>query len=187
MDIQSLIRQVKMGEQEAFRQLVTAFQQYAFSLAFRITCDTQEAEDVVQESFIKIWRKIGSYDKDHNFTSWLLKIVTHTAIDHYRKRKRQQTISIEDASNSLYALTDKSTSGDIENKEMANLIRLLADDLPEKQRLTFILRDLQEMESSEVQGILALDETQVKSNLYHARKTIRNRLNTLLVNERKKK
>ncbi|MBU2650641.1 MAG: RNA polymerase sigma factor [Bacteroidetes bacterium] len=182
-----IINEIKNGSQEAFRKLVEEQRQYAYNLAFRILCDEEEAKDSVQESFIKIWRKIGEYDTRMKLTTWMYRIVTNTAIDRFRSIRRANTMKIDDLGDKLQQMQEDSMELILDNKELGQIIRLLADKLPEKQRLVFAMRDLQEMSSEEVEAILEIDETQVKSNLYHARKAVKEKLNYILNGERKNK
>ena len=185
MDHSQIIHQIKKGNQSAFRLLVEQYQAYAFKLAFRIVCNEEDAKDVVQESFIKIWRNINNYNSSIKFTTWMYKIVTNSAIDLYRKNARQSSISLDETINTVSEIQQNSTNKNQDNKELSILIRKMADGLPEKQRLIFVLRDLQEMDSQEVQEILEISETTVKSNLYHARKTIKEKILTLMAYERR--
>ncbi len=173
---QEIIKKIKEGDQVAFRELVEAYRQSAFSLAFRIVCDEEEARDVVQESFIKIWIKIGTYDPSQKFTTWMYRIITNSAIDKVRQLQRRRLVSIEKVQGRIEKKNADSSSNADDNAEIARLIRHLAEGLPEKQQLVFILRDIQGVESDEVEKILDLSAESVKSNLYHARKAIREKL-----------
>lgn len=185
MNLHQIIHQIKKGNQAAFRQVVEEYQEYAFKLAFRIVCNEEDAKDVVQESFIKIWRSIGKYNPSTKFTTWMYKIVTNTAIDLYRMNARQHSIPLDEA-NSIVALADQETTQkNLDNKELSILIRKLAEGLPEKQRLVFVLRDLQGMDSQEVKEIMDMPATGIKSNLYHARKTVKEKILTLMAYERR--
>lgn len=175
-NVQEIINRIKEGDQAAFRELVEAYRQSAFSLAFRIVCDEEEARDVVQESFIKIWIKIGTYDPSQKFTTWMYRIITNNAIDKVRQLKRRRLVSIEKVQGRIEKKNAGSTGNDYENAEIARLITHLAEGLPEKQQLVFILRDIQGVDSGEVEKILDLSADSVKSNLYHARKAIREKL-----------
>ncbi|MCD4664412.1 MAG: RNA polymerase sigma factor [Bacteroidales bacterium] len=184
-DTEKIIQQIKNGDQKAFRVLVENHQQYAFSLAFRILCDEDEAKDAVQESFIKIWRSIKNYDEKMKFTTWMYKIVTNTAIDRFRSIKRLNQVNIETVYEKLEKQNHHNPGVQLDNRETAQLIRIISETLPEKQKLVFVLRDLQGLDSCEVEDILNLPETSVKSNLYHARKVIREKLNKILSFERR--
>jgi RNA polymerase sigma-70 factor (ECF subfamily) len=183
--LKETIDKIKAGDQSAFRQLVESHQQYAYSLAFRILCEEEEARDCVQESFIKTWKNIQSYKSDMKFTTWLYKIVTNTALDRYRKLKRLKQVRLEDSPSVIEKLNHQDTAVQLDNKELGRMIRLVADGLPEKQNMVFVLRDIQGLNPSEVAEILEIPETAVKSNLYHARKAIRNRLEKIINYERR--
>jgi RNA polymerase sigma-70 factor (ECF subfamily) len=175
-DLQDIIIRVKKGDQAAFRRLVEEYRQQAFSMAFRIVCDEEEARDIVQESFIKIWQKMETYDMTQKFSTWLCKIVANTAIDRMRQIKRHNMVNLEQVVSKIDHLNLESTQMKVDNEETAQLIRWVAEGLPEKQKLVFILRDLQGSDSPEVQQILNMSESSVKSNLYHARLAIREKL-----------
>jgi RNA polymerase sigma-70 factor (ECF subfamily) len=175
-DLQDIIKRIKKGDQAAFRSIVEEYRQQAFSMAFRIVCNEEEARDVVQESFIKIWLKIETYDMTQQFSTWLYKIVANSAIDRMRQIKRHNLVNIEKVISKIDHLNLDITQMEDDNMETARLIRWIAEGLPEKQQMVFILRDLQGIDSPEVQQILNLSETTVKSNLYHARRAIREKL-----------
>jgi RNA polymerase sigma-70 factor (ECF subfamily) len=175
-DLQEIIERIKKGDQAAFRSIVEEYRQQAFSMAFRITCDEEDARDVVQDSFIKIWQKIETYDMTQKFSTWLYKIVANSAIDRMRQIKRHNLVKIENVMSAIDHINLDITQKEDDNKETARLIMWLAEGLPEKQKIVFILRDLQGVDSSEVQQILNMSETSVKSNLYHARIAIREKL-----------
>ena len=185
LEIEKTILQIQIGDNKAFKTLVEEYQQYAFKLAFRIVCNEDDAMDVVQESFIKIWKKINMYKPEIKFTTWMYKIVSNTAIDKLRLIKRNDHLSIEDVSLLLDRMSGENPDIQFDNLETGQLIRTISESLPEKQKLVFILRDLQGMNSNEVERILDMNETSVKSNLYFARKGIREKLNKLLSYERR--
>jgi RNA polymerase sigma-70 factor (ECF subfamily) len=179
-----IIKRILAGSQAACRQLVEKYQQYAFSLAFRILCDEEEAKDTVQDSFVKIWRKINSFNDQYKFTTWMYKIVTNTALDKLRSANKNVHISLNNASKQLDLLNNTNAEMQTGNKEIGQVINLISEGLPEKQRLVFVLRDIQGFASTEVQEILDLPEDSIKSNLYHARKTIREKLTRIMAYER---
>jgi len=175
-DLQKIIERIKKGDQAAFRIIVDEYRQQAFSMAFRILCDEEEARDIVQLSFIKIWQMIGTYDITQKFSTWMYKIVTNSAIDRLRQIKRHTMVRLDKVITKIESQNLDSMQMEADNKETARLISWIAEGLPEKQKMVFILRDVQGIGSSEVQQILNLSETSVKSNLYHARRAIREKL-----------
>ena len=174
--IEIVIDQIKNGNRSAFKSLVEQNQVYAFRLAFRILCDEEEAKDVVQDSFIKIWKNIHDFNPKVKFQSWMYKIVTNSAIDRLRIIKRIKPVKIEDVVEELEKINNSGLETQLDNQEVGKMIQLISSELPEKQRIVFTLRDLQGLKSEEVEEILELDETSVKSNLYHARKTVKSKL-----------
>lgn len=175
-DPDKIIEKVKNGDSAIFRKIVEEFRQPAFSLAFRILCNEEEARDVVQDSFIKTWQKIDTYEMNGKFSGWLFRIVANSAIDRVRQIRKVKTVNIDYVINHIDTTKLEDNQAVLENKEYAGLIKWLSEGLPEKQKLVFILRDIQGMGSTEVQQILNMPGTSVKSNLHHARITIRQKL-----------
>ena len=176
IDLQDIIGRIKNGDQAAFRIIVEKYKQQAFSLAFRILCDEEEARDIVQDSFLRIWQKIDTYKMDAKFSTWMFRIVANRAIDRVRQMKRHDMVKLEKVAGTIDLLKKDQIMEEISNAEIAGLIRWLAEGLPEKQHMVFVLRDIQGLDSEEVQHILDMSDTSVKSNLYHARATIREKL-----------
>jgi RNA polymerase sigma-70 factor (ECF subfamily) len=181
---QEIITRIIAGDQDAFREVVEYYQHQAFSLTFRILADEEEAKDAVQEGFIKIWQNMRSYNSANEFTSWMYRIMANCAIDRYRKLKRQNELAIDLFPETSMAGSSGDPNASMDNQEIARTIRSLAGKLPEKQQLVFILRDIQGMESVEVQTVLGISEANVKSNLYHARKSIREKIDRIFQRER---
>lgn len=182
-ELQEIIAKIGKGSQPAFGKLVEMYQKPMYRLAFRILGDEEEAKDVVQECFIKIWRKIGTFDASRNFTTWMNAILVNTSADRLRAQKRNIVIPIDQVNQLSPAMhqPDHGVSGD--NRDLALLIRFIAGGLPEKQKLVFILRDIEGMISEEVEAITGMSETSVKSNLYLARKFVREKLFMILKKE----
>ncbi len=183
-DLPEIVRRSVKGDPQAFETLVKMFRQPAYRLAFRILGNEEEAKDSVQDSFIKIWNKIGTFDTSRDFIPWMYRIVVNTATDRHRVLNRHTLVPIDQAMPDHGALLSGSTSAAADNKELAAIIKDLTAVLPEKQRLVFILRDLEGIPSGEVEQITGMSETSVKSNLYYARKTVRESLLRIIKMER---
>lgn len=183
--INSIIEQVKEGNKTAFRNLVEHYQKYAFNLAFRVVYNEEDAKDVVQESFIKIWKNIKRFNSGMPFTTWMYKIVMNTAIDKQKSLKRNEWVDEFELLNTLATIERDGPDARLENEQLGKVIEKIVGELPEKQRIVFILRDLQDMNSGEVEAITDLSETAVKANLYHARQVVRKKLETIREYERR--
>ena len=184
--INSIIQQAKEGNKSAFKNLVDHYQKYAFNLAFRVLYNEEDAKDVVQDSFIKIWINIKHFNSGMPFTTWMYKIVMNTAIDKQKSLKRFEWVKEDEILNLLTTIECDGPDCRLDNEQLGSVIKKIADELPEKQRLVFILRDLQDLESSVVEELLDLSETSVKANLYHARQVLRKKLESFGEQQRRR-
>ncbi len=166
------------GNRNAFEELVRRNQSYAFSLAFRVLTDEDEAKDVVQESFIRIWRHLKNYNKTIKFSTWLYKIVINLCYDRLRVKKRNK-MRIDDSYtdiDSLYTDDSQDLEESISNKNLAEWIKYFSGSLSPKQKIVFVLRDLENLSIKEVSFMTNISISSVKTNLIHARKKIKEKL-----------
>lgn len=168
-------------DRDAFRKLVERYQSYAFKLAFRLLCHEEDARDVVQESFIRVWKHLPKYNPQNKFTTWLYRIVTNLCYDRIKAESRRAKVfsfgfteHYPGSTAISYSLEDQ-----VGNKEIAERIIQIANNLKTKQRMVFVLRDLHDLSIREVSEILSITTGSVKSNLYHARRNIRKKLEAL--------
>ena len=162
----------------SFELLVRQYQPYAFSLAMRFLCNEADASDVVQESFLRVWRHRDRYNPEQKFSTWLYKIVTNLCLDRYRSQKRSRTwFSSGDRDVILEDLPDeRNWESALSNEQLVEIIQTLSQGLSRKQKLVFTLRDLQDLGMEEVVDITGMSVASVKTNLHYARKTIRDLL-----------
>ncbi len=175
-----LIGRCLRNEGGAFRQLVEEHQRYVFSLAFRVLRDDEDARDVVQETFIRVWKNLHVYDKRAKFTTWLYTITVNLAYDLLKSktRKRRWLLAPGSAeSQNPAGVTEEEMN--IVNRDLAAKIEELAGSLPPKQQLVFVLRDLQDLSVEEVAEALSMTTNTVKTNLCYARKLIRVKMQRL--------
>jgi RNA polymerase sigma-70 factor (ECF subfamily) len=178
--LELLIREAQKGDVPSFEKIVRSHQSYAYAIAFRFVCDEDDAEDIVQESFIRIWKHLQDFDPEMKFTTWMYKIVVNLCYDRIKINKRRTKVFAKQNSNfSIEDCIDRlDLQQELSNKDMAALIRSLADGLSEKQRMIFLLRDLQDLSMDEVAGITGMSESAIKTNLFYARQSIRKKLAT---------
>jgi RNA polymerase sigma-70 factor, ECF subfamily len=176
--LNELIQSSRQNDAKAFRKLVEAYQEMVYVLAFRLLCNEEEAKDVVQETFIRVWKHLDRYNMDMKFSSWLLTITTRLCYDKLKAGKRKSKIQPIDQ-NALNQFMNGNTEQDYINKELAGIISGLTAELTPKQRLVFTLRDLEGLEVGEIEAITNLSAAKIKSNLYLARQFMRKKLEKL--------
>ena len=171
----ALVARCRSGDLSAFQTLMESHQQYAYALAYRVLREDDQAKDVVQEAFVRVWRHIGEYRSNVKFTTWLYKIVVHLCYDSMKMKSRRYRIfrmfsgHISDAE-----IPDSRNLGDeYEKKEAAEHILAIARKLPPKQRLVFMLRDVQDFTIDEIAAATDMSTSSVKANLCYARHSIR--------------
>lgn len=166
----AVIQKAKTGDTGAFRHIVQTYQSYLYSVAYRYSGGVQEAEDAVQETFIKVWKNLHRYRTDTKFNTWLYRILVNHCLDMRKQsvfRARQNSVTVNETERVASASTPLT---EITQTEIRQAIAKATEALAGKQKMVFVLRDLEGLEPEEVCELLEMDETQVKSNLYHARR-----------------
>lgn len=171
----NIIKASRQKDETAFRTLVEHYQGMVYSFAFRLLCDDKEAEDITQDTFVRVWLHLSDYDETKKFTTWLYAITTNLCLDRIKYRKR--FFKKEFSKTELDQLCNPD---DIEreliNSEQAVLISLLTKELSTKQRIVFTLRYLEELSVDEIVRITNMTPAKIKSNLFLARKAIREKM-----------
>lgn len=177
---EKLITQSQQGDTRAFAALVTEYQSLVLRLAFRLLCDENEARDMVQETFVKVWLSLRTYNNHYRFSTWLYKIATNVSYD--RLRILQRTPGALDTNidlSDLNILSGENVEENLINRELQELIGGITAGLPPVQRLVFTLRELEELDTEEIRVITGFSASQIKSNLYLAKKQIREQMEKL--------
>jgi len=172
------IERCRCGDKTAFRAVVVAYQRMIFALSVRLLCDEEDAKDIVQETFIRVWLNIGKYDKQQSFKTWIYTIATRLCLDKLRQPVHTEPMPEEEEYFASY-LSDDWTDRQLENKELISIIHTLVNQLSDKQRLVFTLIHLENMTSAEAAQVTGFSPEQIKSNLYVARKSIQEKLKKL--------
>lgn len=176
-----LINKAKQGNTTAFEKLIVSHERNIYSIAYRMFNNEEDAKDITQEVFIKIYRNISKFDQNSKFSTWLHRICVNTCIDEIRKRKGKQTISIdetielEDSSVKKQYMDDGLTPEEtIIVKEDIEDIRKAITCLSENHKSIIILRDIQNLSYTEIADITGSSLGTVKSRLARARLQLKN-------------
>lgn len=173
-----ILSRCKDGDKTSFRWVVQTYQRRMFSLALKMLADEEEAKDVVQETFIRVWQRLDSFDLQRPFSTWIYTIATRLCLSRLRQKKAVRPTEADEQVLCRYA-SDTDSHHALENREWVSIVTLMAEGLSSKQRLVFTLCQLEGLPSHEVEQITGMNARQVKSNLYAARQTIRKRLKGL--------
>jgi RNA polymerase sigma-70 factor (ECF subfamily) len=176
--IKCLIDLIVGGDKTSFRKLVEAHQSFIYATAFRMLCDRYDSEEIVQETFIRVWKNLHRFNPEMQFSTWLYKIAVNLCYDKIKANKRHRDRISFDLEKSIIinqpSLENIETS--VINKEYADIIGYLCNELPPKQRLVFTLSELDERSVEEISEITGLTSQKIKSNLYCARQNLKNKL-----------
>lgn len=162
------------SREEAFGLLVDKYSRQLYAVIRRIVYRHEDADDVLQNTFIKVWRYISTFKGDSKLSTWLYSIATNEALSHLRKEKRKQTLSL---TTDEYDLSEMLTSDPYFDGDKAEADFMAAiDELPDKQKLTFELRYFQDLPYKEISEITGTSEGALKANYHHAVKKIKKTL-----------
>ena len=168
-----LIQECREGNFNNFRKLVNLTAPFAYSVAFRMLCNEDQAKDVVQETMVTIWQKLKKIKSAEVYKTWIYRIVVNKCYDQMRKRKRNPEFVADDHTWEL--ISNRISEGPsmvLENRETAKIITILTERLSSRQKVVFVLSDLEGMSNDEISEITGISKSAVKANLYHARKSI---------------
>lgn len=168
-----LIEECRGGNLNNFRNLVELTSPFAFSVAFRMLGDEDQAKDIVQETMITIWQKLNKIKSSEGYKTWIYRIVINKCYDQLRKRRRNpEFIADEKTWRHISESVSEGSSTELENSEISQIINLLTNRLSPKQKAVFVLSEIEQMSGDEISKITGMGKSSIKSNLYHARKCI---------------
>jgi RNA polymerase sigma-70 factor, ECF subfamily len=173
------------GDIEAFDRFVEIYQKKIYALAYNMTHNQMDAQDVTQEVFLTIFRKAHTFQGKSAFSSWVYRVALNAVYMKLRSKKKDQSISVEDAFPSFNGagyhqevIRDWSENAEslMFSNETKNVIQSAVDQLPEKEKIAFLLRDVEGLSTEEAAEALDLSISAVKSRLHRARLILRKKL-----------
>lgn len=174
-----LVARLQAGDPDAYEALVRVHGGRLLSVARRFLSNNEDAQDAVQEAFIKAFRAIGTFEERAQLHTWLHRIVVNTALMKIRSRRRRPEESIDDLLPTFQAdghqTTDSQEWSDalLERKETAAKVRQAISQLPDQYRVVLMLRDIEERDTLETATALGTTTTVVKVRLHRARQALR--------------
>lgn len=174
-DLRNLIELSKQNDQKSFRKIVEEYQYMIYSLSFRLLCNEEEAKDIVQETFLKIWLNLSNYNPDKKFSTWIYTIATNLCLDKLKSPKKIISNELSDII-STHLISSDYADKQLLNRELGDLILMITSGLTPKQKLVFTLNCLEGLEVGEIVEITGLTPEKIKSNLFLAKQNIRYKL-----------
>ena len=173
-DEQQLILQVKEGSHEAFRILVERYMKMAYNIAYGFMNNHDDADDVAQESFVKVYESISSFRGDSTFNTWLYRIVTNHSLNRLRQKKNSNLAKTNLFNNPIFFSTTQPAEAGL--NESREIIERTLHELPTLQRAAVILRHFNGLSTKQVGKILQCSEGTVKTHLHRGLKKMRSKM-----------
>src|SRR5215212_1760224 len=175
VDDRQLVQTIREGDTDAFEQLVRRKTSKVYAICYRIIGNAEDAKDISQLVFLKLWENLEKYDAQYAFDTWLYRMVTNVAIDFMRNRQ-----SRENAVNSNLRLVKTSSEAEqtvvVQRKEIENVFNDVASVLSPKQKTIFVMNQMDDLPSAEIAKILGCRESTVRNHLFNARKLMQQQL-----------
>jgi len=185
-----LVRRTLQGDHEAYRALVTTYQSKVYGIAYGVVHNRDDALDIAQEAFIKAFSKLRSFRGTSSFYTWLYRITVNLAIDHARKRKHLVTVDYDESILEKAPPEGGPRGGGetnplevLKREELNETIMSAIIELPEEQRATVVLREIEDLSYAEIAAVLGCSIGTVMSRLHYGRKKLRQKLSGYLAAE----
>lgn len=172
-DEQQLIFRVREGDHEAFRLLVERYMKYAYNIAYGFVGNHDDAEDIAQDSFVKVYEAISTFRGESSFNTWLYRIVTNLSLNRVRQKKNNSA---------NMSIIENVTSSSIDSfnahrtEETKMILEKALHELPTLQRAVVILRHINGLSTKQVGDILNCSEGTIKTHLHRGLKKMKNKV-----------
>ena len=169
----ALVRRVKEGDKDAFGELVQKYKQRIYFIAYRMTNNHTDADDLSQEAFIKAYESIGNFREQASFSTWLYRIIMNMTINHLKKMGRKQIFTLDENVSIEYTSNPEKIA---EERELHEEITKAIGSLPLKQRAVVELALLEGLPHREIAEVLSCPEKTVSWRLFQARNKLKEKL-----------
>ncbi|GJM43588.1 MAG: RNA polymerase sigma factor [Gemmatimonadota bacterium] len=182
-DDTTLVQQAKAGDEAAFAELVERHQGRVYHHALRLMGSAEDAEEVLQDTFLQVFRNLDRFEERSRFSTWIYRIATNEALMRLRKARRKREVFLEDAfardgEHAVEQIRDfaRSALDDVADTEIRAALDAALAELPEEYRVVFTMRDIDGLTNAEVAEVLEISVPAVKSRLHRSRLYLRDRL-----------
>jgi len=182
-DESALVARAREGDTEAFNQLVTRYERKIYRLARHITNSDEDAEDVLQETFLKAYEHLPGFQGQSKFYTWIVRIAVNEALMKLRKRRNDKSVPLdepvdtgEDTVTREIAVWEENPEQKFSREELGTILNEAVESLRPAFRTVFVLRDIEELSTEETAEALGISIPAVKSRLLRARLQLREKL-----------
>jgi RNA polymerase sigma-70 factor, ECF subfamily len=170
-DVDVLIERCLKGDQAAWEEIVRLYRRKVFNIAYKFVGRHDEAEDLTQEVFLRLYKSLETFDRRANFQTWLISVSRNLCIDHYRSVRKEREVMNRDVdpADLTPPASDRSAHALLEQRDGAQLLRQALDTLAPPLRTAVLMRDIQELSYHEIAEQLGLPEGTVKSRINRGR------------------
>jgi RNA polymerase sigma-70 factor (ECF subfamily) len=172
MDDHDLLKALQQKDEQAFREMVMTYQEMIVSTCYGFLRNQEEAEDVAQEVFIQIFRKVDSFRGDSKLSTWIYRIAVNKSLNKLRSKKARFLISLEEAFESGGERNWESPLASLENKERADVLKRAISKLPENQQTAFVLSKFDGQANKKIAEIMSMSLSAVEALLNRAKKNL---------------
>ena len=174
-DDRQLVESVRRGDDAAFEQLVRRKASKVYGLCYRVIGNGEDAKDISQLVFIKLWENLEKYDAKYAFDTWLYRMVTNVAIDFLRNRQSREN-AVSANLRLVRTAADAEQPVVMQRKEVEAVFNEVAAVLSPKQKTIFVMSEMEDLRSSEIAKVLGCRESTVRNHLFNARKLMQQQL-----------
>ena len=168
-DDRQLVQTIRSGDADAFETLVRRKTSKVYALCYRIIGNSEDAKDISQLVFLKLWENLEKYDPAYAFDTWLYRMVTNVAID-FMRNKQSRDNAVNSNLRLVKTAADPEQTVSMQRKEVENVFNEISTVLSPKQKTVFIMNQMEDLPSAEIAKILGCRESTVRNHLFNARK-----------------
>jgi RNA polymerase sigma-70 factor (ECF subfamily) len=183
MNNPQLVKQVKAGDDSAFRELVGEYQDKVLNTCYRFVFNRNDAEEIAQDVFLEVYKSIAKFKENADLSTWIYRISVNKSIDFVRKTKRKKRlgdynnpIDIDIVRNDSILETVDNPQSDIEQLERAKLLQWAVNSLPENQRIAIVLAKYENLSYQEVADVMKKSKSSVESVIHRGMQNLRKKL-----------
>lgn len=170
---EAIVDRILNGEKHLYEGLIRKFNLRLYRIGMSIINDEDEVEDIMQVAYLNAYLQLSSFQHKSSFSTWLTRILINESLLHKKKRQRNLQVLSEQKEKEYHNNTPLKS---LMNKELKTILEKAVSNLPEKYRLVFVMREINEMSTNETMQILSLGESNVKIRLTRAKEMLRNEL-----------